>query len=116
MIARTPGNAAARVTSIATMRACGSVDLRILPCSMPGSAKSAPKTARPVTLPWASSRGTRAPTALAALMCAPALTPSSIVPRHGEMSDLDEAADGEGIADRDHPEVTICRAGHAGKP
>jgi hypothetical protein len=54
--ALTPGNASASDVSIETMRACACGLRSTAPWSMPGSEKSAPKLARPVTLSAPSCR------------------------------------------------------------
>src|SRR5256885_13412403 len=54
--ARTPSTARALETSMAVMRACGTVERNSFMYSMPGIAKSSAKRVSPVTLPSASTR------------------------------------------------------------
>ena len=60
--ASTPGSASARVVSMRRMRACACGLRSILPCTMPGSLRSAGYTAPPLTRSLASTRGSRLPT------------------------------------------------------
>ena len=63
-IAFTPGRAAALVVSIFLIRACACGERSTLPYSMPGSFRSAPYIARPVTFGTPSGRIGRVPTHL----------------------------------------------------
>src|ERR1700679_3887689 len=60
----TPGSTSAAEVSIDLMRACACGERRILPYSIPGSFRSAPYSARPVTLGTPSGRIGRVPTHL----------------------------------------------------
>src|SRR6202789_1489384 len=60
----TPGSAAAADVSIDLMRAWACGERRIFPYSIPGSFRSAPYSARPVTLGTPSGRMGRVPTHL----------------------------------------------------
>src|SRR5262249_25611573 len=61
-IALTPGNAAALAVRMAVIRAWAWGVRRVLPTSMPGAGRAAPKRARPVTLSMPSGRTGRVPT------------------------------------------------------
>src|ERR1700733_6800015 len=64
MTAFTPGSASAAAVSIDLMRACACGERRIFPYSIPGNFRSAPYSARPVTLGTPSGRIGRVPTHL----------------------------------------------------
>src|SRR5580704_4375058 len=61
MTRNTPGIFFAAAVSTDLMRPCGTVERKILPCSMPGSRIRCVYSARPVTFSRASSRGIERP-------------------------------------------------------
>src|ERR1700732_2817628 len=61
MTRNTPGIFFAADVSTDLLRPCGTVERKILPCSMPGSRIRCVYSARPVTFSRASSRGTERP-------------------------------------------------------
>src|SRR5437764_2188597 len=76
--ARTPSTASALETSMAAMRACGTVERESLRYSMPGIAKSSAKRVSPVTLPSASTRRSGFPSTLKGRGSLPAIGRSPV--------------------------------------